>query len=128
MNGKVARLAALAALLALGGCGGAPYDSQACVENALRRNPDPALLPDAAEQISAWCQTGDAASCSTLGVMYELGLGVRADRARAARLYRHACSDGNARACDNLGGLAPPATPRPATRAPAEVARTGSPL
>jgi TPR repeat protein len=38
-----------------------------------------------------------------LGVVYELGLGVAPNRARAKALYRHACEGGNARACANLG-------------------------
>jgi TPR repeat protein len=57
--------------------------------------------------------------------MYEIGVGVRADRARAARLYRRACSDGNARACDNLAALAP--APGPGARPPGVVARAGGP-
>jgi|HubBroStandDraft_2_1064218.scaffolds.fasta_scaffold1044749_1 TPR repeat protein len=126
MNGKIARalLAALASLPASLGCGfagGAPYDAQACAENALRNHPDPEILRGAAEQLWTFCQTGDAPSCSTLGVMYELGQGVRPDRARAARLYERACSDGNARACDNLSGLT-----RPAANAPGQVARAGA--
>jgi len=84
---------------------GAGYDSQACVENALRRQPDAAEVLDAAPVLSAACQEGEAASCSVLGVMYELGRGFPVNAPRALALYGAACEAQNLRACGNLGDL-----------------------
>lgn len=82
------------------------FDPQACAEEALRRSPDPALMDDAVARFSGRCEgAGEPSSCSLFGVLLELGLGVRADHARARRLYRFACESGNQRACGNLGGL-----------------------
>lgn len=107
------RAALLAAASLLAACGPArspdgaleAYDHQACVENALRNKPDPALLADAALELGQGCRFSDASSCSMLGVMYELGRGVRRDPERARSLYERACDGGNARACGNLGEL-----------------------
>jgi TPR repeat protein len=116
-------LAGLTALLA-GACTPAvstppdpSFDPQACAEDALRRSPEPAIVKDAAAHFSRRCEgSGDVSACSLFGVLLELGLGVRADRARARTLYRFACESGNPRACGNLGELlladaAPGATP-----------------
>ncbi|RLB46067.1 MAG: hypothetical protein DRI90_27755, partial [Deltaproteobacteria bacterium] len=75
---------ALAAITSLGSaCGGIQlmepqirktFDSQACVEAALRGNPDGETLADAFDHFNDGCATGDPAACSTLGVIYELGL------------------------------------------------------
>jgi TPR repeat protein len=105
-------LAGLTALLA-GACvpAAAPtpapiFDPQACAEEALRRSPDPAIVKEAADRFSRECEAlGEVSSCSLLGVLLELGLGVHADHARARTLYRSACDAGNQRACGNLGGL-----------------------
>lgn len=108
-----AELAALAGSSALLACACAPgaagttaagpaFDAQACAEDALRRSPDAAHLANVAFGLSRWCAMGDAASCSMLGVMHELGLGVRRRRDHAWSLYRRACDAGNARACQNL--------------------------
>lgn len=109
-------LAALLAATASLGCVhglGSSYDSQICAENALRRAPDPEVLPpNAPDALSEWCSVGDAASCSVLGVMYELGFLVGPNRAHAARLYERACAAGNARACANLGALRTADAPR----------------
>jgi TPR repeat protein len=84
---------------------GAEFDAQGCAEDAMRRSPDPEVMPDAAVGFSRWCALGDAPACSMLGVMHELGLGVRRSRERARSLYRRACDGGNARACGNLDEL-----------------------
>jgi hypothetical protein len=113
MNGKVARalLAALVALLASFGCGcvplGAPYDAQACAENALRRNPDPAILLAAAGELSTWCRTGDAGSCSALADLIERGAARGApEKASALRLAACALGDEGASArVEVRGGL-----------------------
>ena len=81
------------------------YDHQTCVENALRNKPDPALLAEAAVELGQGCRFTDTASCSMLGVMYELGRGVPLDVRRARSLYQQSCDGGNARACGNLGAL-----------------------
>jgi len=93
----------------LGGCvrafgdAGSHYDEQACIENALRRHPSVELTVAAARKFSAACRDDEAASCSALGVMYELGEGVPRDAARALVLYEKACADDNERSCVNLG-------------------------
>jgi uncharacterized protein len=97
-------------LLVLGlgaiGCGGTlGARQQRCVECALRAGAGDADLGRAAARFEQACDTGDARSCSVLGVMYEEGKGVAADPARAERLYERACARGNARACTNLGRL-----------------------
>lgn len=79
------------------------YDQQLCVETALRRNPDPATLASAYARFEAGCQEGDAAACSTLGVMYERGLHVKQSVPRAVRLYDRACKGDNGGGCVNLG-------------------------
>jgi uncharacterized protein len=106
-------LAALAGSLVLLGCAAAPpraasraaFDPQACAEEALRKHPDPSTVLDAAAQFSIGCTRQDPAACSMLGVMTELGLGMRRDRALAQSLYRRACEAGNMRGCGNLGEL-----------------------
>jgi TPR repeat protein len=105
-------LAALALLLSCSGCSGAfaagppaRFDRRSCAEDALHRHPDPALAREARMLSSASCQKGDAAACSMLGVIHELGLGVPKDRSRARALYQGACSARYQRACGNLGEL-----------------------
>jgi TPR repeat protein len=80
---------------------GVDYDSQTCVENALRNGPDPRDVRDAATAFAGACGAGEAASCSVLGVMYELGTGFPANGARALELYEAACGAHNVRACAN---------------------------
>jgi uncharacterized protein len=99
-----------AVLLASTGCatslfGSGAYDSQACVEEALRRDPTTEEAALARTIMEEACKQGDPKACSVLGVAYELGAGgdVSPDRARA--FYRHACSGGNQRACGNLARL-----------------------
>lgn len=100
----------VATTFSITGCGQAAfsdastgYDQQGCIENALRRAPSKGLLPASAARFRDACGGGEAASCSALGVMHELGLGMPADPARAAALYDEACVAGNARGCVNLG-------------------------
>lgn len=81
------------------------YDSQACVEEALRRAPDPSLIPAAATEFELGCRGNDAGACSALGVLYELGLGRAKSYAAAHSYYERACKDGNQRGCVNLGRL-----------------------
>lgn len=81
------------------------YDSQACVEESLRRSPESRDAIDAAAVMSKACREGEAAACSVLALMLELGSGVPEDRVRARSLYTHACHAGNLRACTNLSRL-----------------------
>jgi hypothetical protein len=82
------------------------YDSQACVEEALRRQPDPSLLESAGAEFELGCRASDAAACSALGVLDELGLGRPRSQAAAHSHYDRACKAGNQRGCVNLGRLA----------------------
>jgi TPR repeat protein len=105
----------------LWGCAGtttsalADHDTQACVEHALRHDPDQRSLPIAIEQFSSECRKKVAAACSVLGVMYEFGQGVVRDERRAARLYQTACDEGNVRGCANLAGAMVKGTGMPAS-------------
>jgi uncharacterized protein len=78
---------------------------QDCVEGSLRRAPDPGVLPEAATEFDAACSDGQAAACSVLGVMYQLGRGVDRDDERAHALFAGACAAGNAGGCVNLGSM-----------------------
>ncbi len=105
-------LFALAALtLTANGCAGIQvmepitpsFDSQSCVEAALRHNPDRQSLPMAFDHFDGECSGGDPAACSTLGVMYELGLAAPHNERLAVSLYQRACTAGNEAGCVNLG-------------------------
>jgi hypothetical protein len=48
------------------------------------------------------CEAGAAIGCSTLASMYENGIGVPADAARAEEFYRRACSAGAERGCEKV--------------------------
>lgn len=50
------------------------------------------------------CKAGDAEGCFDLGVAYEKGRGVAADRKQAAELYKRACALGFAQACAKKKG------------------------
>jgi TPR repeat protein len=76
--------------------------SQECVDGALRRDPDPTVLVEAAERFDAGCRAGDPAACSLLGVMHDRGLAVVQDSAAARKLYARACSAGNKLGCTHL--------------------------
>ncbi len=65
-------------------------------------------LERAAALFTYACQTAptdEARSCNELAILYDEGLGVERDDARAATLYRQACHHGESRACDNLEAL-----------------------
>lgn len=81
------------------------YDSQACVEHALRQHPDPETAAQAVTLFGDGCRHGDPGACSALGVAYEVGLTGVVDRRAAAVHYRHACALGNATGCRNLEAL-----------------------
>ena len=51
------------------------------------------------------CEGGEAASCHALGLMYEQGVGVGRDEARAATLFGLACDAGHGAACRALGSM-----------------------
>ncbi len=77
---------------------------QASVEATLRGNtPDADLDASAFRHFSAGCNFEDPAMCSALGVLYEMGRGVRKDHARAFELYTSACQAGNDCGCVNQG-------------------------
>lgn len=75
---------------------------QACVEHALRGDPDLRAVAMARIVFERACDEQHAGACSALGVIYEIGLGVAADPARASALYERACRYGNVRGCTNL--------------------------
>ncbi len=78
------------------------FDAQACVERALRGEPDPRTLPVAFAFFSEQCASRRMSACSTLGVMHERGLATPRDPQRAVGLYYEACIVENVAACTNL--------------------------
>ena len=48
------------------------------------------------------CVAGNLEACRTLGIFYQSGIGVAADRSRAAALFAQACNGGNLSACNHL--------------------------
>lgn len=112
-SGRTLVSTALAAVaLASSACAGVtvgaspPFDAVACVERALRGNPDPEMLPLASRHFTAECARGDREACSALGILYERGLGVTASFDRALALYEQSCSAGSPGGCVNLVLLA----------------------
>jgi TPR repeat protein len=106
---SVALSAASFGALSLMGCidssfGGSAsgYDQQGCLERALRRNPDLYTVKTARDAFEDECGRGGPEACSALGVMNEIGLGVRMNPKRAVALYDRACQSGNVRGCTNL--------------------------
>ncbi len=102
----------ISALALLTGCASsmispttAGYDTQGCVEDALRRSADKDLILEATSQFGPACAERDWAACSALGVISERGSVGAPDDQEAARLYSRACDGGNARSCVNLGKL-----------------------
>jgi len=95
----------------LSGCGAGlfsttdGYDRQGCVEEAMRKRPDPKLAEQAATEFELACRSGEAAACSALGVSRELGLGRTRDVSLARGLYLKACTEQNQRGCVNLANL-----------------------
>lgn len=53
----------------------------------------------------AACNANNATACASLGAMYERGLGVEADPARAATLYQQACQAGEPHGCASYAML-----------------------
>jgi TPR repeat protein len=84
---------------------GTSYDAQGCAEHALRNHPDPQAVRASAVAFTRACDDGEAAACSALGVIYEVGLGVAPDPSRAQFLYEAACTAHNRRGCMNLRAL-----------------------
>ena len=80
----------------------AHFDEQACVEHALRSDPDPDAVAAARIAFEKACDEGRSEACSALGIVYEIGLGVAPDPGRAVGLYALACRSGNVRGCTNL--------------------------
>jgi hypothetical protein len=51
------------------------------------------------------CERGDMHNCSSLGFLWEKGIGAPANRATALRYYFHACEGGEGQACDRIACL-----------------------
>jgi TPR repeat protein len=68
-----------------------------------RRPAVPGGEPGTVDSFRRACDAGEADGCRSLGAMYELGLGVATDEARAAELYRQACQEGDALGCAWFG-------------------------
>jgi TPR repeat protein len=68
------------------------------------RGGDRVDLPEPS-RLDELCRAGDLTSCSNLGAVYDDGMGIPQDPARAAELYRKACDGQVWIACANLGKL-----------------------
>jgi hypothetical protein len=64
--------------------------------------PDKAL---AAEYFSKACDLGRAASCTTIGLYYDVGIGVDKNYGKAATLFQKACDGGHPSGCESLADL-----------------------
>ena len=68
--------------------------------------PAPLVTPPAAPDCHepgvclARCEGGETSVCVVLGSMYENGIGVPADRAKASAAYKRACEQGDPRGCE----------------------------
>ena len=65
-----------------------------------------AVFGDVTEDLKRYtkdCDGGNAGGCYNLGVLYDEGIEVQQDNAKAVELYTKACNRGNAAACSNLG-------------------------
>jgi TPR repeat protein len=65
-----------------------------------------AVFGDITEDIKRYtkdCDGGSAGGCYNLGVLYESGIDVEQDKAKAVALYTKACNGRSAAACSNLG-------------------------
>jgi uncharacterized protein len=108
---KSAAVWSLVFAVPLSGCGASMFDAadgynrQSCVEDAMRERPNANLAAAAAPELELGCRAGDAAACSALGVIYELGLGRDKDRSMARALYLKACTANNKRGCVNAAIL-----------------------
>jgi hypothetical protein len=81
------------------------YDTQGCVEDALRRSDDVELVRAASAEFERACRDDDGAACSALGVIIENGALTKPDTKAARGLYARACTLDNLRGCVNLGRL-----------------------
>ena len=57
------------------------------------------------EQLTRGCNLGNAASCTSLGFLYDRGDGVTQSFPRAAELYEQGCEGGDGLGCMGLGLL-----------------------
>ncbi len=62
----------------------------------------PRDLAKAAHLYQKACDGGYAASCYSLGSLYDEGRGVPRDETAAAQLYQKACAGGSEQACSSL--------------------------
>src|SRR3954468_13904051 len=78
------------------------------VKLTVRRGPEilekPVKLASARALYEKACNTGRAAGCYELGVLYVKGQGVAADPPHANQLFELACHGGSAAGCAELGG------------------------
>jgi len=81
-------------------------DVASCVHWADRlRGRGEAHYPAVVELYRSACERGHPAACSQLGLMYQDGLGVPKDPARALALYKEACDARVPRACSRAGSM-----------------------
>lgn len=57
----------------------------------------------AAKHFKLACDGGDTVACSSLGVFYANGWGVKKDHSKALEAYKKACDGGDVISCNELG-------------------------
>jgi TPR repeat protein len=73
-----------------------------------RRPPPPKLGAEQLEEVlTARCETRDEAACLALTTAFEIGWGVKRDRAQARKVLEDACDDSVEAACRRIGRKAP---------------------
>jgi TPR repeat protein len=60
---------------------------------------------EASRLFTTLCDSSEARSCTTLGYLFQNGLGVAKDPVQAVTLYRKACDGGIPLGCSNLGAM-----------------------
>jgi uncharacterized protein len=70
-----------------------------------QRSSNPQSRCASVEECTSACESGNAGSCYSAAVEYEIGEKVEQDYSRAADLYERACNEGAAGGCNNLGVL-----------------------
>lgn len=77
--------------------------AQSRLDGALTSRPKPSMVASARPRLRLACTRGDAAACSSYGLVEELGVDTGPATSHARELYARACTAGNVRGCAHLG-------------------------
>lgn len=67
--------------------------------------PGLSVAEESIDKLNIGCNRGVASDCTSLGLKYEYGTGVRLDEFKAAELYTKACDGGDSSGCLGLGNM-----------------------